>query len=283
MKKLLFLSVFAALIITSCKEIMPTIPPLSNKGAVIVDPTVDNRKILIEEFTGVRCVNCPAGSREIENLLRSFPDNLIAISIHAGFFSPPYNESLYDFQTDDGNNFVGTYLGGEPFAYPSATVNREKTNNGSFYTTLSEWAGLITNEIAEDIQVTLEMDRTYNEASRDLDVEVTVNPKTSIPNDLRITLIITENNIVDYQLLPDPDGKIADYKHKHVLREIVTPVDGEIVSDQELVAGMSIDKSFSFTLPDDWVAENCAVVAVVHRNTPDSKEVLNAEEVHVIE
>ena len=280
MKKIFFLSLIVSLFITSCNEIMPTIPPLGQPEIVTGDA---NRKILIEEFTGVRCVNCPAGSREIENLLVNFPENLVAISIHAGFFSKPYNESLYDFRTEDANNLVDTYFGGEPFAYPSATVNRQKTQNGSYYVDMREWAGLITTELEEDVQVTLEIEHSYNEATRTVNMDVAIDPKTDIPNDLRISVMITENNVVDYQLLPEPDGKTADYKHKHMLRDIVTSYEGEQVSPQEIKTGNLVNKSFSFTLSDDWVAENCSVIALVHRHGPNDREVLNAEEVHVVE
>lgn len=262
---------------------MPTIPPLGNPEVIPIDTTVANRKVLIEEFTGVGCVNCPAGSKEIENLLARYPNNLIAISIHAGFFSKPYTNSVYDFRTDDADDLVGTYFGGEPFAYPSATINRQKTNTGSFYVTLQSWPGLIQEEIDEDVQVSLAMDHTYNEGSREMSLTVTIDPEETISNDLRISVLVTESGVVDYQLLPDPDGWTSDYKHKHILREIITPFDGDIVSGQELIPGAPVERTFTYTLPTDWNAEECTVVALVHKNTPTSKEVLNAEEVHLIE
>ncbi|MDV7402453.1 hypothetical protein RZS08_64120, partial [Arthrospira platensis SPKY1] len=65
--------------------------------------------MLIEEFTGVRCVQCPAGSADIETYLAIHGEQLIAVSIHAGGFSFPFDESVHDFRTEEGealNSFL---------------------------------------------------------------------------------------------------------------------------------------------------------------------------------
>ena len=65
MKKLIFLFVTIALF--SCKETMPEVSD---------DPSPPTeRKVLIEEFTGVDCSNCPYGSEELELLSSQFGEN----------------------------------------------------------------------------------------------------------------------------------------------------------------------------------------------------------------
>ena len=101
------------LAVSSCcfNETSPVIPCLScDDGGDGPDTTEVVKKVLIEEFTGVRCVNCPQGSAEIENLLSIHGDKLVAISIHAGFFAPPYPESLYDLRTPDGDKKIGEFF-----------------------------------------------------------------------------------------------------------------------------------------------------------------------------
>lgn len=282
MKNLFTYSLITLLAFSSCKEIMPTVPPFKEPiPGQPVDTTSDNRKILIEEFTGVGCVNCPAGSREIENLLVANPNNLVAISIHSGFFAIPYVDSKYDFRTEDADNLVNDYFGVAPFAFPSATINREKTTTGSFYVGLLEWAGLIENELEEVTQAALEINHTFDNASGELSGTVTVKALTDIPDDLLITIMITESGVKDYQLLPS--GWQSDYSHKHMLREIVTSHRGEVVSATGLTAEESADIDFSFTLPSEWAFENCDLIALVHRNTSDSKEVLNVQDVDITE
>src|ERR1700741_1300369 len=89
-------------------------------------PELGDRKVLIEEFTGVRCVNCPDGSAEIENLLSLYGGNLVAVSIHSGFFSDPYPDNLYDFRTPEGDQLLN-YLG-QPLGYPTAVIDRKLFN-----------------------------------------------------------------------------------------------------------------------------------------------------------
>ena len=280
MKNILFAIVVLAFISFGCNEIMPTIP---EPGSITSD-----RVILVEEFTGVGCQNCPGGSAELENLLSIYPDNLIAITIHAGFFSTEvqwHPDQKIDFRTADGNNLVDDYFGGAPFAYPSATVNREKTGTGSFFIPLTQWPASIASELEEGSTVDLKMERTYDPASRTLDVEVDVLALAALSEDTRISVIITESGIIDYQkdLNAPGDGWIQDYVHKHVLRDMITPFDGEVISSTGIALTESLTKSFSTVLPDNFVAENCEVIAFVHKNTSDSKEVLQAVEMHVVE
>jgi len=69
-----------------------------------------DRIVLLEEFTGKGCTNCPKGSREIENLLAIYDSNLVVVSIHAGFFANPdfFDLGQYDLRTEEGENiFAG--------------------------------------------------------------------------------------------------------------------------------------------------------------------------------
>ncbi len=70
---------------------MPEFVPAVLRSQRIIEPFVPsgNRVVLLEEFTGKGCTNCPKGSRELENLLTQFPNNLVAVSLHAGFFANP--------------------------------------------------------------------------------------------------------------------------------------------------------------------------------------------------
>ena len=102
MKKLISFLLLALLITSACEEIQPVIDCLSCEDdgpPIVIDP--QDRKVLIEEFTGVRCVNCPAGSAEIQNLLSVYGEQLIAISIHAGFYANPYPENQYPYDYEE--------------------------------------------------------------------------------------------------------------------------------------------------------------------------------------
>ncbi len=261
----------------ACTEIPPEVNPLGN------DPNnnpgqEEPRRVLIEEFSGVRCVNCPAGSDAIENLLRLYNGRLIAISIHAGFFANPYPESKYDFRTSDGNQLLSLLT--EPFGYPSAVVNRRRFD-GEFgiQLGLSKWAGYIAHDAAEKPRVRLDLQRTYNPDSRRLDLTVRIDIlETLTQPDVRLSVALTEDDVEDVQLTPL--GKQADYKHKHVLRDMLSNFDGNPIPETKS-AGLSLSRTLTYTLPPDWNVSKCKLVAFVHVGG-DRKDVLQVAEIKIL-
>ncbi len=279
--KNIFIGVFFILIISSgCMEVMPTVLPV---GTITSD-----RVVLLEEFTGVGCSGCPAGSAEIENLLSIYPDNLIAVSIHAGHFASESQwnaNQRYDLRSPDGERLAEEYFGGVPPAFPSATINRELSETNRLYVLSERWSSSIAKELAEGSSVDLKISRFYDKESRKLEIDLTVLALSALPADVRVSVIITESGIVDYQVDNNApgDGWIPEYVHKHVLRDMITPFDGKVISSSGIALTESLTKSFSTVLPDNFVAENCEVIAFVHKNTSETKEVLQAIKVHVIE
>jgi len=182
MKRHIFLLFIASILFFSCEENMPVIPE---------GPTINSdKKVLVEEFTGVQCVNCPTGSLELENLLSLYGDNLIVVSIHAGDFAPPFPQNQYDFQTQEADNLIN-YLGNPP-AYPSAVINR-KDFDGGFYRiqySLSKWAGFIDEELNTDAKIGVTITKDYIPETRELKVQVSGLAGERLVGDLRVTVMI---------------------------------------------------------------------------------------------
>ncbi len=237
------------------------------------------RQVLIEEFTGVRCVQCPGGSLAIEALLGQHGDQLVAVSIHAGDFAPPYNDSNYDFRTDEGNQIIN-YLE-KPAGYPSAVVNR-KHFEGQFNLQLSQgdWAGSIVSELEIAPKVRINIEPVYDAASRELSADVTLFVDEAITDpEVRLSLMITESGIIDKQITPA--GINTAYVHKHALRGMLTNWDGDPITEA-LTPGAEIEKSYTFTVPAEWVPEKCEIVAFVSL-AGTTKDVLQAHQVHLVE
>lgn len=284
MKKLSILFfLLPGLLWPGCEEIPPEINPrMGNENTMDSIPVeAQQRQVLIEEFTGVRCVNCPEGSEAIEGLLDIHGQRLVAISIHAGSFAPPYPESQYDFRIDEGVNLL-SYLG-SPLGYPTAVVNRKKFD-GEFDLQLGrlQWAGFIAQELEEEPVVKIDVQNDYSGEDRKLDVSATLYIQEDIPGeDVRISVAITENDIEDLQLTPESGTPDPNYKHKHVLRDMLTNYDGDPIGEP-LTAGAAIEKNYSMTLPVDWVAANCKVAVFVHRGGAE-KDVLQVQQARVTE
>lgn len=278
MKKYIFLLLFFGLSFSACDENMPVIDCLSCDDEQNPPPPPESKRVLIEEFTGVRCINCPAGSIELENLLSQFGESLVAVSIHAEFFANPYSESNYDFRTDEGEEIIN-FLG-LPEAYPSAVIDRKQFSGESDLQLVGQasWPGRISQQVDEMAKISLVVENEYNSTSRDLSVNVVGQVQENVNEEVRLTIMITESGIVDAQLTPDSSPDLdLNYVHKHVLRNTLTAFDGDVLASS-LVAGAGFDKTYTYTLPEAWDATKCTVIAFVHL-AESSKEVLQTTEV----
>lgn len=269
MKKYIQFIAILSIFLTSCEEIPPTFTPSTGE-----------RKVLIEEFTGVQCVQCPAGSVFIEDLLAQYGERLVSVSIHAGDFSLPYPQSQVDFRTTEGDQLL-SFLG-EPAGYPSAVVNRKLyPNQFDLQLGQGDWAGYIASELQEPPKVLLNITPQFDTTSRELIVEAKIFVEEDITeSDVRIGLMITESEIQDLQLMPSIGVK-PDYIHRHALRGMLTSYDGERITEP-LTKGNEITKSFTYTLQDNWVPENCEVIAIISL-AGTAKDVLQVDKAHVVE
>lgn len=76
MKKIIYaLAIAASLALASCEENIPTGLVLSqpfvshdSEYVTTIIPTAQAKNVLIEEFTGVRCSNCPNGAIVLKNI-----------------------------------------------------------------------------------------------------------------------------------------------------------------------------------------------------------------------
>lgn len=262
---------FTLIFFAGCQENMPVIPCLSCDDDEIVVPP-EARKVVIEEFTGVRCVNCPQGSAEIENLLAVYGEQLIAVSIHAGFFSNPYPDQE-DFRVNEGVQIL-SFLG-EPLGFPTAVINR-KLFDGEDDLQLPQaaWGGYIANELAQESKFVLDINNDFDSGTSKLDIDISLTATDDFDGDANMTIMITESGIISRQLTPDGDN--FEYEHKHMLRQVLTSFDGDPITEP-LTANNTIEKTYSTTIPDEWNPNKISVIAFVHNATGD-KEILQADE-----
>lgn len=264
------LSLFAlALTVAGCTEKMITIPEFS----------AGNRRVLVEELTGVACTNCPDGARYLAQLQDAYgKENLIVVSIHAGSFSTPLGVSQYDFRLQEAND-LAAYIG-STIGYPTAAIDRQAfPNYNTPFVPRSLWPGGITEHLAETIGLAVLPVLDYDPATRQLGIRVTVVSEEAFTDDLRLTVVITQDSIVDAQI--DNGALIQDYVHRHVLRDVVSKTDGDALA--AFSPGGSQQKDYTVTLPANWVDAHLSVVAYVHHTGTPDRNVLQVAEKHVIE
>ena len=104
-----------------------------------VDTTQQNKNVIIEEFTGIGCVWCPAGHLIGQTLHDNNPNDVFLINIHTGGYASPQGAGT-DFRTNFGSSIASqSNLSG----YPAGTVNRHQfsmSQNGGTAMSRSDWS-----------------------------------------------------------------------------------------------------------------------------------------------
>ena len=266
----LILLVLSLAVLISCEEQKKVIVPFIPSG---------DRVILLEEFTGKGCTNCPKGSREIENLLTLFPDNLVAVSIHAGFFANPsfFPLGVYDLRAPQSQELFD--LLGPNLGYPAGVINRTPVN-GNMQISANQWASAISAQLAIPPAIELSLTKEYNLDTRELIVTVSGIAKQPVAGDIRLSVMLTESGIIDAQDDFEAGGIVPDYNHKHVLRTMMTPATGAPMLSS-ITTGQTFTQTFTIILDPAWNPGNMEIVAFVSNVQGTSFPVLQASSLHV--
>ncbi len=235
-----------------------------------VSTEITKKHILLEEYTGIYCGNCPEGDAIAHTLLQATPE-AHTISIHAGYYAEP-RSGAPDYRIDGGEEIVDYF---NVTFYPSGAINR-RVFDGTISEVLdrSYWIQYSKTIAAEDAPVNLYLSSTYDGDTRELTIHVegyfTAEEQM---DEQELTILWTQDNIVGFQ-----NGSTTgdNYNHMHMLRGFVTPTWGEELDSPK--QGEYFEKDYSLTLPEDVKeievkAEDIEIIAFV---TNGKSNVLNA-------
>ncbi|MCH8330191.1 MAG: Omp28-related outer membrane protein [Bacteroidetes bacterium] len=266
-KTLFFLlSVLGVIIMQSCEEIGPPIdfsqqkPPdtSGNNNSTGFDSV---RVVLLEDFTGIKCVNCPKGHDKLHELELAYPDKVIGMSIHAGFFANSYL-GQQEFKVQEGIDIDGMI--GPATGWPSAGIDRRTFTGQSKIIVFPEtiWTGYVEQELDSLPKVLINIDHEYDDTNGDIDVDVHLVFLESFTTPPYLSIAILEDGIIDLQ--DTPDGLDSFYVHNNVLRDMITSYNGRLISQNITIDG-TITESFStFTLPSNVNDDNAKLLVFVH-------------------
>jgi len=247
-----------SLILTTAAVILGMLSCNKVEEPYLKDITVDGaRVVLLEDYTGIRCTNCPAAAETAHELLERYPNNLVVLSVHAGAQSQPM-PGMPDFTTEAGTTWYNTF---DFSANPIGTVNRFRKSSGYGYND-GEWGTKIQEEINEGQSADITINPAYNESTRKLDICINSLFTKEIEGDFYLFACIMEDSIQGYQ--STPTGHNPDYWHCHVFR---TPING--TWGQPLFNGLTeIDQEFetnlSITLDTTYRDNQCYVVSYIY-------------------
>tara|TARA_R110001592_G_scaffold69489_4_gene213235 strand:- start:49078 stop:49911 length:834 start_codon:yes stop_codon:yes gene_type:complete len=230
--------------------------------------------ILLEEFTGVKCNNCPAANAKAKELQSIYgKDRLILLGIHAGNLAQVDDKHPKAFNTPEGTELFNFF---NLFGVPVGFVNRIDYLNSDIIKSEGDWGSTISQEILRDPVATISLkEESFNAANSTLNVSGSVATLlTFSATNVKICLYLAENNIVSPQTMPDKSVDTA-YVHNHVFRGSFTGTYGTTI---DLSSGSNTFNE-SIVLPVDAVKENCEVIAFIYDG--DSYEILQATSIEI--
>ncbi len=241
------------------------------------------KTILIEEFTGHQCPNCPRGAKAIDDIVSVYGDRVVIVAVHANFNGRTTAAFPAEYRTEVGNTIDDKFKM-EHSGLPKCMVNRIGYPEDKHKIQPEELAGKVSEVISEDPLMDIKVIGNYDEASRKTNFVVNITLLEEMQRKLNLSVFITESNIVSPQKNNEPDfgptPQIDDYVHNYVLRGSVNGAWGDIICIGNLnPAGTNFSRPYQYTLDPDWNENNCSLVAFVY--DPDTSEVLQAAEIKV--
>lgn len=238
---------------------------------IYVKPAEVGRAILIEDFTGQRCINCPTGTEIINGIIDTYgEDNVIAVGIHSGPLGFAGNSKTVGLMTDTGNEYYTHWDKENKMGQPWVVFNR-KTSPDSHY---NNWAAMVGTIISEKANLSVKIANAYDAATRTLTTTVEADGVNGTVNG-KLQVWIVEDGVKALQMMPDGKSN-KEYIHNHVFRAAVNGTWGEDVTVKE---GETTTKQYSYKLPEAWNADNIAVVAFVYNDSG----VENVAKKHLVE
>lgn len=238
---------------------------------IYVKPAEVGRAILIEDFTGQKCINCPTGTEIINSIVETYgEENVIAVGIHSGPLGFAGNSKTVGLMTDTGNEYYTRWDKENKMGQPWVIFNR-KTSPDSHY---NNWAAMVGTIISEKANLSVKIANAYDAATRTLTTTVGADGVNGTVNG-KLQVWIVEDGVKALQMMPDGKSN-KEYIHNHVFRAAVNGTWGEDVTVKE---GETTTKQYSYKLPETWNADNIAVVAFVYNDSG----VENVAKKHLVE
>lgn len=249
-KKLLLPLILGASALFSCSDIT------EDDRFIKVDSVTPQRAVLLEEFTGQDCRNCPTAHRELAMLIEQYPDNLIPVSIHAGDFGvscATRRPGIIGLMQPEGKKYNDRYGIDE---WPKGVIDGQGEPLN-----FDKWSDALRVALTRPASLNIDIAASIAEATPDvIDIKCELKPTADLNGTLYIWVL--EDCIVAYQI--DNGEVIRDYVHNHVYRAAANGVEGQTVSlKANIHSTLECSTAVRATEKETWNTSNLSIVAFV--------------------
>lgn len=265
MNKLFSIFAFFALLLVavSCDKI-----DINNTHKPIA-PTSGGKTVLIKDFTGARCVNCPEAADYAHELQhRLGEDRIFILSVHAGYLAQSIG-SFPNFLTEEGTAWYNNQDSNPLFAVDHVALTEGNTLN------VEQIDTPVADALAEPQLFDIAIENTYDEVSRRLNVKSSFNAMGDGEGLYYATACLVEDSIVGWQTIPG--GVNKDYVFRNVFRGTLNGADGELVSNSNFHYNDTFTTTHSMVLDSTYNADQCYILTYLY-NKENGKIVQTAME-----
>jgi len=214
-------------------------------------PEPAKRVVLLEDFTGQRCVNCPTATDVIEQLQETYGEALVAVGIHGGPLAYTGNAKVVGLKTATGDEYYNYWK----LEYqPVGLINRHGSVN---YT---DWAAVVKEELTKPAPLHLEGSAAFEGDAITIIIKAEGTDGT-VTGKLQVWVL--EDGIKTLQLMPNGTAN-QEYIHNHVFRTAVNGFWGEDFSIKE---AETVERTMTQTLDQNWNKDNLSIVAFVYNDS----------------
>ena len=271
MKVMIFALLSCLISFIECEEEPPFID-LTTKTAQLKDtnylvspvPAAQSKVVLIEDISGVKCVNCPKAAVKADELIGIHGEKIAVITLM------PDSNLLSNFTSTNpgyanlGLNKVNQLLNylTPPSGMPIGMIDRTDNGNG-LMSVYPVWSGDVDIQLAKTTPVNIELASSFDATTRKLLITATITyTQDQLADSLqRLDIILTESNIVGKQ--KTPAGDVENYVFKHIARDFATNPTGDALPTN-LTAGRRIVREYQLDILPSWNIDECEIVAFVH-------------------
>ena len=252
MKKLsLILAATMIFVFVGCDKIEDPIKPINT--------TDSSKTVLIKDFTGIRCSNCPAAAETAHELQhRLGEDRVFILGVHAGSLAQPSGQ-FPDFLTDEGTEWYNGQQENPLFSVDHVAL----TEGNTFY--VDQIDTPVSDALAEPQTFDVGISNVYDETSRQLTVASDVKAIEDVTGDFYVTVCLVEDSIVGWQLTYE--GLNREYVFRNVFRGTLNGAAGETFGNGEVAANTAKTYSHTMALDTIYNAEQCYSLTYVYDKT----------------
>lgn len=290
MKKILIALVAGAFVFASCDKVENPYPVQEDQGDYSLFPGGDSttywatdgpifgdnsntlRNVVIEDFTGHKCNNCPNAADTAENIHDDYPSRVFVATIHAapnglgGFQQVDEPDYPTDWTNQDGID-IGFHFGNLPgsqfIGNPSGTISRI-VSNGQHTQGANSWRNNTVAALQEPLKVNIQAASNYYASTKGmfLHTEIEVLDQ-SITDEMYTVVYLIEDTAVGAQLMPN-NSLNETYVHKEIMRGcVISDWSGIEMTDDFEVEDDVYRFDYIFKLEDQYDAENMHLLIYV--------------------